>query len=61
MFPVPHPEGKTDREGNVLPVLRDKEMTGTIRMTASRDSYFVWVDGLGYDMRVKKKDLQVID
>jgi len=27
---VPHPEGKTDRKGNVLPVFRDKEMTGTV-------------------------------
>ena len=22
---VPHPKGKTDRKGNVLPVFRDKE------------------------------------
>jgi hypothetical protein len=27
---VPHPEGKTDRKGEVLPVFRDKEMTGRI-------------------------------
>jgi len=27
---VPHPEGKTDRNGEVLPVFRDKEMTGRI-------------------------------
>lgn len=27
---VPHPEGKTDREGNVLPVFRDTEISGRI-------------------------------
>ena len=27
---VPHPEGKTDRRGNVLSVLRDLEITGTL-------------------------------
>jgi len=27
---VPHPEGKTDRNGEVLPVFRDKEMIGRI-------------------------------
>ena len=27
---VPHPEGKTDRKGAVLPVFRDKERTGVI-------------------------------
>ena len=25
---VPHPEGKTDRNGDVLPVMRTKELTG---------------------------------
>ena len=27
---VPHPDGKTDRKGEPLPVFRDKQMTGTI-------------------------------
>ena len=27
---VPHPEGKTDRNGEVLPVFRDKEFNGRI-------------------------------
>ena len=27
---VPHPEGKTDRKGEVLPVFRDKEFNGRI-------------------------------
>ena len=27
---VPHPEGKTDRKGEVLPVFRDKEFIGEI-------------------------------
>jgi hypothetical protein len=61
MTPVPHPEGKTDREGNVLPVLRDKEMTGRIRMVASKDSYFVWVDGTTNFFQVKAEDIQSLD
>tara|TARA_B100001057_G_scaffold447914_1_gene487773 strand:- start:928 stop:1185 length:258 start_codon:yes stop_codon:yes gene_type:complete len=27
---VPHPEGKTDRKGEVLPVFRDKEFKGRV-------------------------------
>lgn len=27
---IPHPQGKTDREGNVLPVFGNKEMQGRI-------------------------------
>ena len=30
MVCVPHPDGKTDRKGNVLPVFRDKTTTGTV-------------------------------
>ena len=30
MMCVPHPEGKTDRNGVVLPVFRDTERTGII-------------------------------
>ena len=61
MHPVPHPEGKTDREGNVLPVLRDKEMTGSIRMVASKDSYFVCVDGTNNFFQVKTEDIQLLN
>jgi hypothetical protein len=30
MMCVPHPEGKTDRKGEVLPVFRDTERTGIV-------------------------------
>ena len=30
MMAVPHPEGKTDRKGVVLPVFRDTERTGVV-------------------------------
>jgi len=38
---VPHPEGKTDRKGEVLPVFRDKQMTGTIVNSCYDDRYTV--------------------
>ena len=33
MMAVPHPEGKTDRKGVVLPVFRDTERTGVVMGT----------------------------
>jgi len=57
MVPVPHPEGKTDRDGNVLPVLRDCEMFGSIKMVAGKTTYWVWRDGRNYYSRVDAADL----
>ena len=45
MVCVPHPEGKTDRKGNVLPVFRDKEVTGTIVNSCWDNKYTVRPDG----------------
>jgi hypothetical protein len=38
---VPHPEGKTDREGNILPVFRDTLITGRIVQSGDSKSWFV--------------------
>ena len=42
---VHHPEGKTDRNGNVLPVFRDKERTGVIINACYDNRYTVRPDG----------------
>lgn len=38
---VPHPEGKTDREGNILPVFRDIVMSGRIVEWGGEDAWYV--------------------
>jgi len=58
MVPVPHPEGKTDRDGNILPVLRDTQRTGTVKAICSKKSYWVWLDGRNYYLEVKTADLE---
>ena len=40
---VPHPEGKTDRNGEVLPVFRDKECHGRI-ISSNANGYSVRPD-----------------
>tara|TARA_R110001592_G_scaffold154875_2_gene384178 strand:- start:142 stop:393 length:252 start_codon:yes stop_codon:yes gene_type:complete len=45
MVCVPHPEGKTCRKGIVLPVFRDKKMTGTVVNSCYDDRYTVRPDG----------------
>ena len=65
---VPHPEGKTDRHGNVLPVFRDKIMTGTIMGPCSK-GYTVRPDGdhklpqgmdRYYDVTVEESKLSLV-
>jgi hypothetical protein len=41
MAAVPHPEGKTDRDGNILPVFRDTPMIGRIIERGGGNSWFV--------------------
>lgn len=41
MAAVPHPEGKTDRNGNILPVFRDKVIEGRIIESGNNNSWFV--------------------
>jgi hypothetical protein len=71
MMAVPHPEGKTDRAGVVLPVFRDTERTGTIiSMQGARDVCSVRPDNLKstppqgmdtyYDVRIKATDVTKI-
>jgi hypothetical protein len=65
---VPHPEGKTDRHGNVLPVFRDKQMVGTIVSKCSK-GWSVRPEGSGklpqgmeryYDIAVAESELKAI-
>jgi hypothetical protein len=48
---VPHPEGKTDRDGNVLPVFRDTKMTGTIIEGGTRGTWWVRPNGVIINIR----------
>jgi hypothetical protein len=65
---VPHPEGKTDRKGEVLPVFRDKDMTGTIVNSHYDNKFTVRPDGYTtprgmdsyYDKMVSGKKLSKI-
>jgi hypothetical protein len=66
---VPHPDGKTDRKGEVLPVFRDKEYVGKVISTYSNNKYQVRADNYGatpkgmdsyYDQMVSKEDLTKI-
>jgi len=44
---IPHPKGKTDYEGNVLPMIGDKQVKGTVVYPLSRNRYMVrpdWAD-----------------
>ena len=47
MMCVPHPEGKTDRKGVVLPVFRDTERTGIVISNGggSRREAYIRPDG----------------
>lgn len=45
MHCVPHPEGRTDRNGVILPVFRDSLMTGVIVRAAFSDKCQVRPDG----------------
>jgi hypothetical protein len=71
MMAVPHPEGKTDRAGVVLPVFRDTERIGTvISAHCARNKYSVRPDNLAcaapkgmdtyYDLSVSLEELTKI-
>jgi hypothetical protein len=47
MMCVPHPEGKTDRKGEVLPVFRNTERTGVVinGPNGSRREAYIRPDG----------------
>ena len=68
---VPHPEGKKDRKGEVLPVFRDKEFQGRIISTSSDGKYSVrptWAEQYKnaicgeryYDRTIHQKELSLI-
>ena len=40
MMSVPHPEGKTDRKGEILPVFRNTERTGTVISSSGQHRTF---------------------
>ena len=67
---VPHPEGKTDRNGNVLPVFRDKQFNGRV-INANANGYSVrpdWAEQYKdamcgeryYDRTIQEKDLSLV-
>lgn len=67
---VPHPEGKTDRNGEVLPVFRDKTFTGTIISGVGSNKFQVRPDGLNatpkgipsyYDKSILESELTKIE
>jgi len=71
MMAVPHPEGKTDRKGVVLPVFRNTERVGTVMSSnGSGNTLSVRPDnpmcavpnGMDtyYDLRVKAKEVTKI-
>jgi len=51
---VPHPQGKTDRKGDILPVMRTKQLTGTIIHT-NIGGYEVKPDDRAYHMNVSEE------
>ena len=51
---VPHPQGKTDRNGQILPVMRTKELTGVIIHT-NAPGYEVQPDDRSYTMSVAEE------
>ena len=68
---VPHPEGKTDRHGEVLPVFRDAWLDGIILGFSSHNKHY-WVRPAGwesykdkicgeryYDIQVAKEDIKL--
>ncbi len=61
MHPVPHPEGKTDRDGNILPVLRDKVCFGEVIRVGSKDEYWVMLKDRNYSLRIKANILELVD
>jgi len=69
MMAVPHPEGKTDRKGVVLPVFRDTKRTGIIVSGVGRkvivvrpDDYKTLPTGMPtyYDKSIKRDKLTKI-
>ena len=65
---VPHPEGKTDREGNVLPVFRDAVIKGRIIDSGGSGKWFVRPEAAEahkdricgeryYDIKISEQDI----
>ena len=50
MTAVPHPEGKTCRKGEVLPVFRDKEYIGEIISLCGNNKIQVRPEGLNCEL-----------
>jgi len=65
---VPHPEGKTDHEGNILPVFRNTVINGRIIESGGTGSWWVRpknAENLNdkicseryYDIKIKEKEI----
>jgi hypothetical protein len=57
---VPHPEGKADRLGEILPVLRDVKVTATVCHGGDENKSFIKVDGRPYQQTVPTESLTKI-
>lgn len=57
---VPHPEGKTDRLGEILPVLRDVKVTATVCHGGNDTTSIIKVDGRPYTQFVPTESLTKI-
>ena len=67
---VPHPEGKTDKDGNILPVFRDTVINGRIISWGGFGTWFVRPESAEahkdkicgeryYDIKISEKDIIV--
>jgi hypothetical protein len=65
---VPHPEGKTDKQGNILPVFRDTRISGRIIERGGGNSWFVRPESAEahknnicgeryYDVKISEQDI----
>jgi hypothetical protein len=58
---VPHPDGKTDRLGEVLPVLRNVKVKATVGHGGDNSKVLIKVDGRPYQQFVPIEDLTLIN
>ena len=58
---VPHPDGLTDRLGEVLPVLRNVKVKATVGHGGDNTRVLIKVDGRPYEQFVPVEDLTLIN
>ena len=58
---VPHPDGKTDRFGEDLPVLRNVKVKATVKHGGDNSRVLIKVDGRLYEQYVPIEDVTLIN